>query len=178
MPGKLNRAIIRLTGSCGSLCATTPAASTSVLYPVAGGDRQQYRREYRPVYRLVERSADLFVRGRNGVTCCRDHRWSSSLQAFTETKMRALIVACAGHLAFMATVEAAPRAPALGSTEPPVELVDHACGWGLHRVHWQDHRGYWHWHCVSHEHGYHGHGTRLEHPYSNWREPTGGFGNP
>jgi hypothetical protein len=22
------------------------------------------------------------------------------------------------------------------------------------------------------------HGTRLEHPYSNWREPTGGFGNP
>lgn len=102
----------------------------------------------------------------------------SSLQAFTETKMRALIVAFAGHLAFMATVEAAPLAPALGSTEPPVELVDHACGWGLHRVHWQDHRGYWHWHCVSYEHGYHGHGTRLEHPYSNWREPTGGFGNP
>jgi len=22
------------------------------------------------------------------------------------------------------------------------------------------------------------HGTRLEHPYSNWRQPTGGFGNP
>jgi hypothetical protein len=96
--------------------------------------------------------------------------------------MRVLILAFAGGLTLMPPAQAAPLAPTPASIEagapPPFELVDHACGWGLHRVHWRDHRGYWHWHCVSSEHVHHGHGTRLEHPYSNWREPSGGFGNP
>jgi hypothetical protein len=96
--------------------------------------------------------------------------------------MRAAILTVAVGLGLGAlSGQAAPLAPAATSIErgtaPPIELVDHACGWGLHRVHWQDHRGYWHWHCV-HGHAQHGNGTRLEHPYSDWRGPSGGFGNP
>src|SRR5262249_12556028 len=96
--------------------------------------------------------------------------------------MRALILALAIGLALAASVQAAPLAHQPAAIEPdvarPIELIDHACGWGLHRVHWQDHRGYWHWHCVPYHQGYQGHGTRRHAPYSDWRGPTGGFGNP
>lgn len=55
--------------------------------------------------------------------------------------MRALILSFVACLGLTASTQAAPLAPqpaeiALGTT-PPVELVDHACGWGLHRIHWQ-----------------------------------------
>jgi hypothetical protein len=61
------------------------------------------------------------------------------------------------------------------SAAPPVELVAQDCGHGWHRHHWRDHWGHWHWgHCVP----YVGGRTRLEHPYSDWRGPSGGFGNP
>jgi hypothetical protein len=57
------------------------------------------------------------------------------------------------------------------SVAPSVELVAQDCGHGWHRHHW----GQWHWgHCVP----YVGGRTPLEHPYSDWRGPTGGFGNP
>jgi hypothetical protein len=96
--------------------------------------------------------------------------------------MRALILAFALGLALAASAHAALLAPKPTGIElgaaPPIELVDHGCGWGWHRVHWQDPWGYWHWHCVPHGHVYHGHGTRLEHPYSEWRGPSGGWGNP
>jgi hypothetical protein len=62
--------------------------------------------------------------------------------------MHALILAFACGLALAASAQAAPLAPSPGSIElvvaPPVELVA-GCGWGWHRVHWQDHWGYWHW---------------------------------
>jgi hypothetical protein len=92
--------------------------------------------------------------------------------------MRALILALVGGLALAISAKAAPLAPDAASIElragPPFELVDQGCGWGWHRVHWQDHWGYWHWHCVPYHHGR----TRLEHPYEAWRGPTGGWGNP
>lgn len=95
--------------------------------------------------------------------------------------MRAVVMTFVGALALATSVRAAPVAPTPASMElrpvPPIELVDHACGSGLHRVHWQDHLGYWHWHCVPYGYAHHGR-TNLEHPYSDWRGPTGGFGNP
>ena len=101
---------------------------------------------------------------------------------FVETEMRAFILAFVSSLALAASAPAAPLAPKPASNElgsRPIELVDHACGWGWHHVHWQDHWGHWHWHCVPIVHDYHHwHGTRLEHPYAVWRGPTGGFGNP
>jgi hypothetical protein len=97
--------------------------------------------------------------------------------------MHAMILAFAVGLTLAASAQAAPLAPNPASIEPstapPIELVDHACGWGWHRVHWRDHWGYWHWHCVPIAHvSHHGHGTRLEHPYADWQGPSGGWGNP
>jgi hypothetical protein len=96
--------------------------------------------------------------------------------------MRGLILAFLSGLASASSVQAAPLAPKPALNElgsPPVELVDHACGWGWHHVRWQDHWGHWHWHCVPNVHVYHHwHGTRLEHPYADWRGPNGGWGNP
>jgi hypothetical protein len=102
---------------------------------------------------------------------------------FGEIGMRALILAFVGGIAFAASAPAAPFALNRASIEfdagSPVELVAGGCGWGWHHVHWQDHWGHWHWHCVPYVHVYHHwHGTRLEHPYADWRAPTGGFGNP
>jgi hypothetical protein len=98
--------------------------------------------------------------------------------------MRAAIVAFLSGLALAAgAVQAAPnppvKAPAaeLGAAAP-IELVDHGCGWGWHRMHWQDHWGYWHWHCVPNGHVHHWSGGKFEHPYSDWRAPSGGWGNP
>jgi hypothetical protein len=95
--------------------------------------------------------------------------------------MRASILASAVGLAFAASALAAPLVPELASnklgTAPPVELVAGGCGWGWHPVRWQDHWGYWHWHCVPYGHAHHGR-TNLEHPYADWRDPTGRFGNP
>jgi hypothetical protein len=116
--------------------------------------------------------------------------------------MRSLILAFAIGLILAASVQAAPIAPkaldpaaylldqewaplsndlpSLSLVDPPpVELVSGRCGWGWHHVHWQDHWGHWHWHCVPYVHVYHQwHGTRLEHPYADWRGPNGGWGNP
>jgi hypothetical protein len=97
--------------------------------------------------------------------------------------MRALILAFVGGLALAASsTQAAPLPPdpssiELGATSS-IELVSQDCGWGWHRVHWRDHWGYWHWgHCVPYGH-VHGHGGRFDHPYADWRGPTGGWGNP
>ena len=61
--------------------------------------------------------------------------------------MRVLILAIGVGLALAASAQAAPLALNRASIEPgaapQVQLVDHACGWGWHRVHWQDHWGYW-----------------------------------
>jgi hypothetical protein len=95
--------------------------------------------------------------------------------------MRGLILALAAGLTLAASAQAAPLAlkPAANKLDaaPPIELVDYGCGWGWHRVHWQDHWGDWHWHCVPNGHAHHGR-TRLEHPYADWRGPSGGWGNP
>ena len=96
-----------------------------------------------------------------------------------EAEMRALILAVVGGLALTASALAAPLAPERASNElgsRPIELVDHACEWGRHPVRWQDHWGHWHRHCVPYGHAHQG--TRLEHPYADWRAPTGGWGNP
>ena len=95
--------------------------------------------------------------------------------------MRLLILAVVGGLALTASAQATPLASKPTTPEPgaapPIELVDHACGWARHRVHWQDHWDYWHWHCVPYGHAHHGR-TNLEHPYADWWGPTGGWGNP
>jgi hypothetical protein len=91
--------------------------------------------------------------------------------------MRVLIIAIAVGLAMATSAQAAPLAPNRASVEPgepPVRLVDHGCGWGWHPFRWQDHWG--HWHCFPYGHAHRG--TRLEHPYADWRAPTGGWGNP
>jgi hypothetical protein len=97
-----------------------------------------------------------------------------------EEELRAMIVAFVGGVVLAAiSAQAAPLLPNASATEldtaPFVELVAHDCGHGWHRQHWRDHLGHWHWgQCVP----YVGGRTRLEHPYENWRGPTGGFGNP
>jgi hypothetical protein len=57
--------------------------------------------------------------------------------------MRALILAFVSGLALAASAQAAPLVPNPASIEldaaPPIELVDHACGWTWRRVHWQHH---------------------------------------
>jgi len=98
-----------------------------------------------------------------------------------QAEIRAVILAIVGGLAVAAPAQAAPLVPKperieLG-TARPIELVDHGCALGWSRVHWQDHWGYWHWHCVPNGHVHHGR-TNLEHPYADWRGPTGGWGNP
>ena len=59
--------------------------------------------------------------------------------------MRALIVAFVSSLALAASAPAAPPAPQPDAIElgaaSPIQLVDHACGWGWHHVRWQDHWG-------------------------------------
>ena len=93
--------------------------------------------------------------------------------------MRAVILALLGEVilaaasAQAASLLRAASAPELG-TAPPVELVAQDCGHGWHRHHGRDHLGHWHW---GQGVPYVGGRTRLEHPYENWRGPTGGFGN-
>jgi hypothetical protein len=96
--------------------------------------------------------------------------------------MRGVILAFLCGVALAAvSAHATPLAPTPATiklgTEPSIELVDRGCGWGWHRVHWQDHQGYWHWHCVPYGHVHHGR-TKLEHPYDAWQGPSGGWGNP
>jgi hypothetical protein len=69
--------------------------------------------------------------------------------------MRIIITTCAALLALGAiSVEAAPLPPAkAGPPEvtfsPPVELVNHGCGYGQRRTQWQDQWARWHWgRCV------------------------------
>jgi uncharacterized membrane-anchored protein len=106
-------------------------------------------------------------------------RASSPGFSFAE-EMRAVILALLGEVilaaasAQAASLLRAASAPELG-TAPPAELVAQDCGHGWHRHHWHDHLAHWHWgQCVP----YVGGRTRSEHPYENWRGPTGGFGNP
>jgi hypothetical protein len=63
--------------------------------------------------------------------------------------MHTLTLAFVGGPALAASAVALALKPAANKldTAPPIELVDHDCGWGWHHVHWQCHWGYWHWHC-------------------------------
>jgi hypothetical protein len=74
--------------------------------------------------------------------------------------MRAMILAFVLGLALAASAQAAPLAPKPAAIElgtaPPIELIDHG---------------------VPNGHG-HPARTRLEHPYADWRGPSGGWGNP
>jgi len=99
--------------------------------------------------------------------------------------MRAAIVAFLSGLALAAAaVQAAPQPPVkapaaeLGAA-PPIELVNNGCGQGWHRTQWRDHFGYWHWgHCVPNGGPHGGWGAGWNHPYSDWRGLSGGWGNP
>jgi hypothetical protein len=69
--------------------------------------------------------------------------------------MRIIVTTCAALLALGAiSVEAAPLLPAKSgppevTSPPPVELVNHGCGYGQRRTQWQDQYGHWHWgRCV------------------------------
>ena len=73
--------------------------------------------------------------------------------------MRALILASAVGLAFVASAQAAPLAPNPVSIEfgaaPSVELVRDDCGRGWYRTRWRDQWGNWQWgDCVPNEGGY------------------------
>ena len=105
--------------------------------------------------------------------------------------MRALILASAVGLAFVASAQAAPLAPNLVSIElgasPSVELVRDDCGRGRHRTHWRDQWGNWQWgDCVPNEGGYgssyryDGRGTGWYVPYPDLRGvlPRWGWGYP
>jgi hypothetical protein len=97
--------------------------------------------------------------------------------------MRASILAFVGGLALAASAEAAPLAPNPGSIElvvaPPVEPAAQGCGHGWHRTRWRDHWSYWHWgHCVPYGGPHDGWSAGWNHPYSDWRGPSGGWGNP
>ena len=68
-----------------------------------------------------------------------------------EADMRTMVPTVAGLLTLAAvSAQAAPLPPAKASpaevrAASPIELVRQGCGWGLHRGHWRDCWGYWHW---------------------------------
>jgi hypothetical protein len=99
--------------------------------------------------------------------------------------MRATIVAFLSGLALAAAaVHAAPQPPGeapaaeLGAAAP-IEPASDGCGHGWHRPRWRDYWGYWHWgHCVPNGGPHDGWSAGWNHPYSDWRGPSGGWGNP
>jgi hypothetical protein len=71
-----------------------------------------------------------------------------------------------------------PRLSPVGAA-PSIELVAQGCGHGWHRPRWRDHWGYWHWgHCVPNGGPHDAGDAGWNHPYSDWRGPSGGWGNP
>lgn len=97
--------------------------------------------------------------------------------------MSVLILASAVGLALAASVQAASLAPAPASIEngaaPLIQLVRDGCGRGWHRTHWRDQWGNWQWgHCIPNGRPHDAWSTGWNHPYSKWRGPSGGWGNP
>jgi hypothetical protein len=98
--------------------------------------------------------------------------------------MRAVIVAFVSGAALAAvSAQAAPLRPDPGAMElgaaPSVELVAQGCGHGWHRPRWRDHWGYWHWgHCIPNGGPDDAWTPGWDHSYSDWRGPSGGWGNP
>ena len=97
--------------------------------------------------------------------------------------MRELILAFAGGLALAVSAQAVPLAPNPASIEvgpaSPVEPVAGGCGWGWHRLHWQDRWGNSHWgHCVPDNGPNVGWGTARYYPYTYWQGayPAWGWG--
>jgi hypothetical protein len=121
-----------------------------------------------------------------------------------ETDVRAVIVAFVSGAALAAiSAQAAPLAPqppgpviympnqewaplpndtpslAPFGAAPSIELVAQGCRHGWHRPRWRDHFGYWHWgHCVPNGGPHDAWSAGWNHPYSDWRGPSGGWGNP
>jgi hypothetical protein len=135
---------------------------------------------YRAMIRCLEGAFEPTVQAVHGLLAAiPEHR---PLRLRRVAIMRALVLGIITGVALATSPHAAPLSPNLASIElgatPPIELVSEGCGWGWHRVRWQDHWGYWHsGHCVPYGH-IHGHGGRFDHPYADWRGPTGGWGNP
>jgi len=97
--------------------------------------------------------------------------------------MRALILAFSVGLAFPASTQAAPVWHDAGGIElgaaPLIELVRDGCGRGWHRSRWRDQSGYWHWgHCIPNGGPHDAWSAGWNHPYSDWRGPSGGWSNP
>jgi hypothetical protein len=97
--------------------------------------------------------------------------------------MRASILTFAIGLALAASAQAAPLAPNPASIElgaaPLVELVRDGCGRGWHRTHWRDQWGNWQWgDCVPNGGPHDPWSAGWNHPYSDWRAPAQGIGNP
>src|SRR6516225_3029056 len=88
--------------------------------------------------------------------------------------MRALILAPAVGLAFVASAQAVPLAPnpvliELGAAHS-VELVRDGCGRRWHRDSWRDRSGDWHWgHCIPNGGPHDAWTAGWSHPYPNWR---------
>jgi len=97
--------------------------------------------------------------------------------------MRALILALVLGLALAASAQAAPLAPQPAMIElgeaPPVQPVRYGCGRGWHRDRWRTQSGYWQWgHCIPNGGPHDAWSAGWDHPYSDWRGPSGSWGNP
>jgi hypothetical protein len=97
--------------------------------------------------------------------------------------MRALISAFVLGLTLAASSQAAPLSPKLTAIElgaaSPIELVRDGCGRGWHRTHWRDQWGNWQWgDCVPYGGPHDGWTAGWNHPHSDWRGPSGGWGYP
>jgi len=97
--------------------------------------------------------------------------------------MRALILAFVLGLALAASAQAAPLAPQPAMIElgeaPPVQPVRDGCGRGWHRDRWRTQSGYWQWgHCIPNGGPHDAWSAGWNHPYSDWRGPSGSWGNP
>ena len=97
--------------------------------------------------------------------------------------MRALILATVLGLAWVASAQTAPFAPQPAIIElgdaPPVHPVRDGCGRGWHRDHWRTQSGYWQWgHCIPNGGPHDAWSAGWSHQYSDWRGPSGSWGNP
>ena len=96
--------------------------------------------------------------------------------------MRPLILAFMLGLASAASALAAPLAPTPTRIElgpPSIELVRDGCGRGWHRDHWRTQSGYWQWgHCIPNGGPHDAWSAGWSHQYSDWRGPSGSWGNP
>jgi hypothetical protein len=97
--------------------------------------------------------------------------------------MRVAILAFAVGLALATSAQAAPVSPKAAGIEfgaaPPIELAAQGCGHGWQRSRWRDQWGYWHWgHCIPNGGPHDAWSAGWNHPYSDWRGPSGSWGNP